>query len=105
MRYTFFASTAPTFLDSQIGAMTPKSGYNRAMGTDAGSPVPIPAGASASSTGALVYVAVPSAIDKTGVRGFAGDTSGVICTSGDGSTPPNANGGVTPTTGTCDVLR
>jgi prepilin-type N-terminal cleavage/methylation domain-containing protein len=100
-----YSATAPTFLDSQIGALTPKSGYNRAMGSNAGSPNPIPAGASASSTGALVYTAVPSAIDKTGVRGFAGDTSGVICTSGDGSIPPNANGGVTPTTGTCDVLR
>jgi len=100
-----YSATAPTFLDSQIGALTPKSGYNRQAGSNSGSPVPIPAGASATSTGAFVYAAVPSAIDKTGVRGFAGDTSGVICTSGNGTLPNNNQGGVIPTPGTCDVLR
>ena len=100
-----YSTGAPTFVDSQIAAMTAKSGYDRSMDSNAGVPANIPAGASASSTGAVVYVATPSAKDKTGVRGFAGDTSGIICTSGDGSIPPNASGGVTPTTGTCDVLR
>jgi len=100
-----YSATAPTFVDSQIAAMTAKSGYDRTMGTDAGSPGSIPSGASPSSTGAVVFIATPSAQDKTGVRGFAGDTSGIICTSGDGSAPNNTSGGVTPTTGTCDVLR
>jgi len=100
-----YSATAPTFLDSQIGAMTPKSGYNRSVPSVAAAPIPIPPGASASSTGGVVYGAVPSSIDKTGVRGFAGDTSGVICTSGNGTMPDNLLGAVVPTPGTCDVLR
>jgi len=102
---TTYTSGAPTFVDSQIAALSAKSGYDRAMGSNAGPPTNLPTGASVTSTGAVVYVATPSAQDKTGVRGFAGDTSGIICTSGDGSAPPNSGGGVTPTTGTCDVLR
>jgi len=102
---TTYSTSAPTFVDSQIAAMTSKSGYDRTMGTNAGSPANIPAGASASSTGGIVFIATPSSQDKTGVRGFAGDTSGIICTCGTGCPPDNANGGVTPATGTCDVLR
>jgi type IV pilus assembly protein PilA len=102
---TTYSVTAPTFVDSQIAAMTAKSGYDRTMGTDAGPPTVPPAGASGSSTGAVVFIATPSAQDKTGVRGFGGDTSGIICTSGDGTAPNNDSGGMTPTTGTCDVLR
>ena len=100
-----YSATAPTFVDSQIAALTAKSGYDRAMGSNAGPPTNPPGGASGSSTGAVVYTAIPSSKDKTGVRGFAGDTAGIICTSGDGSIPPNNLGGVTPTNGTCDVLR
>ena len=102
---TTYSTGAPTFVDSQIAAMTAKSGYDRAMGSNAGPPTNTPGGASTTSTGAVVYTATPSAQDKTGVRGFAGDTSGLICTSGNGTVPPNSNGGVTPTLGTCDVLR
>jgi prepilin-type N-terminal cleavage/methylation domain-containing protein len=100
-----YSTTAPTFVDSQIASMTAKSGYDRVMGTNAGSPPAIPGGASGSSTGAVVFIATPSAQDKTGVRGFAGDTSGIICTCGTGCAPDNSGGGVTPATGTCDVLR
>ena len=102
---TTYSATAPTFVDSQIAAMTAKSGYDRSMGSNAGSPGTIPAGASATSTGAVVFTATPSAQDKTGVRGFAGDTAGIICTCGSGCVPDNTLGGVTPVTGTCDVLR
>ena len=100
-----YSTGAPTFVDSQVAAMTAKSGYDRTMGSDSGPPANLPGGASASSTGAVVFIATPSSQDKTGVRGFAGDTAGIICTCGTGCPPPNASGGVTPTTGSCDVLR
>ena len=99
-----YSPTAPTFLDSQIGALSPKSGYNRSIGSFALPPAPPVPGASGTSTGGVVYVAVPTSQDKTGVRGFAGDTSGVICTSGNGNPPPNVLGSVTPGVD-CDVLR
>jgi prepilin-type N-terminal cleavage/methylation domain-containing protein len=102
---TTYSTSAPTFVDSQIASMAAKSGYDRSIDTNGGSPGTIPPGASATSTGAVVFTATPTSQDKTGVRGFAGDTAGIICTSGDGSTPNNSGGGVTPTAGTCDVLR
>ena len=100
-----YSPTAPTFIDSQLASLTAKAGYNRMMGSDGGPPLTAPPGASPSSTAAVVFVAVPSTPDKTGVRGFAGDTAGIICACGTGCAPPNANGKVTPTTGTCDPLR
>ena len=99
-----YSVDAPTFLDSQIGALSPKSGYNRSIPSSAPAPAPIPPGASATSTGGVVYGAIPSSVNKTGVRGFAGDTSGVICTTGDGTMPTNLDGAVVPGA-SCDVLR
>ena len=100
-----YSATGPNFIDSQMASLTTKSGYRRAMGSDAGVPPVIPPGASPTSTSAAVYEAVPATANKTGVRGFAGDTSGVICQCFSGCTPPNAGGKVTPTPGSCDPLR
>jgi prepilin-type N-terminal cleavage/methylation domain-containing protein len=100
-----YSPTAPTFVDSQIASMFAKSGYDRSMGTDSGAPGNPPTGISPSSTGGVVYVATPSSQDKTGVRGFAGDTAGIICTCGTGCVPNNSNGGILPTAGSCDVLK
>ena len=102
---TTYSATAPTFIDSQLGSLSTKSGYARLMGSDAGPPTNPPAGVSPTSTSAVVLVAVPATQDKTGVRGFAGDTAGLICTCDVGCPPPNAAGKVTPTPSTCDPLR
>lgn len=100
-----YSPTAPNFIDSQLASLSTKSGYTRVMGSNAGTPSIAPPGTSVSSTSAVVFVGTPATQGKTGVRGFAGDTSGVICTCGDGCPPPNADGKVTPTPGTCDPLR
>jgi prepilin-type N-terminal cleavage/methylation domain-containing protein len=100
-----YSSSGPNFIDSQLASLATKSGYTRAMGSDGGAPATVPPGASPSSTSAVVFVATPSTQDKTGVRGFAGDTTGVICSCGNGCVPPNANGKITPTPGSCDPLR
>jgi type IV pilus assembly protein PilA len=73
---------APTFLDSQLTAQVPKSGYDRSF-------EPSPAGAPASalamgtispgSVGVWVYHATPATQNQTGVRGFAGEAGGRIC--------------------------
>src|SRR5688500_18566856 len=65
-----YSATAPTFIDSQLAALSTKSGYARLMGSDAGPPNNPPAGTSPSSTTAVVLVAVPATVNKTGVRGF-----------------------------------
>jgi prepilin-type N-terminal cleavage/methylation domain-containing protein len=100
-----YSATAPTFIDSQLASLSTKSGYARLMGSNAGPPSSAPAGASPSSTTAVVFVAVPATQDKTGVRGFAGDTAGMICTCDVGCPPPNTGGKVVPTPSTCDPLR
>jgi type IV pilus assembly protein PilA len=100
-----YASTGPNFIDSQLASLQTKSGYSRLMGSDAGVPTVAPPGASPTSTAAVVFVATPATQDKTGVRGFAGDTAGIICTCGTGCAPPNVGGKVVPTAGTCDPLR
>jgi len=94
---TTYSTGAPTFVDSQIAAMTAKSGYDRVMGSNAGPPTNLPGGASATSTGAVVFVATPSAQDKTGVRGFAGDCSGMLCYTITGTPVMSANGKLNPT--------
>jgi prepilin-type N-terminal cleavage/methylation domain-containing protein len=100
-----YSSSAPTFIDSQLASLAAKSGYNRAVGSDAGPPSAAPPGVSPSSTSAVVFVATPATVDRTGVRGFAGDMTGLLCACGTGCPPPNAAGKVTPTPGSCDPLR
>jgi prepilin-type N-terminal cleavage/methylation domain-containing protein len=73
-----YSTAAPTFIDSQIAALTGKSGYDRTFFG-----VPLPGG-----LGCYVYQTTPSSQDKTGVRGFSGDCSGVICFTPDGSPVP-----------------
>ena len=68
---------SPTFLDPQIAATTAKQGYERIF--TPGPVAPVPTTSDPGSTGSYVYGGTPSVLDQTGVRGFAGDSSGVIC--------------------------
>ena len=88
-------SSSPTFLDSQIAALTPKSGYIRAIGSLGGVPAPADPTVSATSVAAFAYTASPSQQGQTGVRGFGGDASGIVCFSQDGTQTPSANGQLT----------
>jgi len=73
-----YPTNAPTFLDSQLSALLPKSGYSRSF--DGGStPALLPTIASPSSVDSYVYWATPTGGSQTGVRGFATDSSGLIC--------------------------
>jgi type IV pilus assembly protein PilA len=82
-----YPANAPTFLDSQIAFLLAKSGYNRTFYPDI-VPAALPATASGTSTGAYRYTATPVAQNQTGVRGFGGDSSGVLCFSPSGAEPP-----------------
>ena len=89
---TGYTVTAPTFLDSQIATLVPKSGYNRAF-----FPLTIPGG-----LGCYVYQTTPASQDKSGVRGFSGDCSAVICYTPDGTPVPQAGGAML---NSCTPLR
>jgi len=90
---------APTFLDSQLASLQPKSGYNRFF---QGGPVMALPTASGTSTAAYRYDATPVMIGQTGVRGYAADFSGRICFTIDGV---SVGGGGATLPGTCLVLR
>ena len=69
-----YANTAPTFVDAnlaaEIGAGNGKSGYNRAY--------QITGTAVAQGDAGYCYSATPITVNRTGVRRFGGDASGVI---------------------------
>jgi type IV pilus assembly protein PilA len=85
----FYPTNAPTFLDSQIAALSPKSGYSRSWLAGA-VPALLPPSASPTSVAAYVYAATPVSPSQTGVRGFGSDFTGLIC-----YTPSGAPVGVT----------
>ena len=86
-------TTSPTFLDSQIAALTVKSGYSRT--TPEFGPGPTIADPSVSPTSVIsyVYTATPIASGQSGVRGFGGDSSGIVCYSQSGAQPPTNGSG------------
>ena len=100
-----YPTNGPTFVDSQLASLQGKSGYFRTTPSFGAAPVPLPAVSGASSVSAYVYSASPLNVGQTGVRGFAGDSSGVICFSSTGVQPPNGAGAITITPITCQVLQ
>src|SRR5512145_2491024 len=76
-----YIAGSPIFLDAaltQNNGVIAKQGYSRNF-VPAPPPAPLPGNAGATSTGEYVYSASPSRVGSTGVRGFAGDFTGVIC--------------------------
>jgi prepilin-type N-terminal cleavage/methylation domain-containing protein len=102
---TPYPTNAPTFLDSAIATLQPKSGYSRAFAAGP-QPNPLPATTvgSQSSLSSYAYTASPVNSGQTGVRGFGGDSSGVLCFSPDGTEPTTANGALT-FDANCSVLQ
>jgi type IV pilus assembly protein PilA len=97
-----YPATAPNFLDTLIAnTAVGKSGYMRAL--QPGAPVVPDAGFSATSTLFYAYLASPITVGQTGVRGFGGDASGVLCQTANGAAPISVLGRITPAT--CTVLK
>jgi type IV pilus assembly protein PilA len=99
-----YPANAPTFLDSVVAGQFSKSGYARSF---AGGSKPSPLNSnisSGTSVSSYVYVASPVSNGQTGVRGFGGDSSGVLCFTSDGSAP-GTTGTVALNTGSCNVLQ
>ena len=82
-----YPAGAPTFLDSSIASLGAKSGYARSFGPGS-TPNPLNTNVSGStSVSSYVYLATPVSQGQTGVRGFGGDSSGVLCFSPQGVAP------------------
>jgi type IV pilus assembly protein PilA len=69
-----YPPTGVAFLDPLIAAVpNAKSGYNRTATYG-----PVPPGADANDRDEYCYQAIPTTLNRTGVKSFAGDSSGVI---------------------------
>ena len=96
---------APTFLDLNIANYSPKSGYNRTAGAPGTAPVATGC-PQVVATGTSIVTCSPTAVDgysyvttpvsrnRSGVRGFAGGTDGVICFNPQGAAPGTSLGNV-----------
>jgi type IV pilus assembly protein PilA len=98
-----YPSNAPTFLDSAVAGLISKSGYERSF-QDGAVPTTIGPVSSTTSLASYAYTATPVSNGQTGVRGFGGDSSGVLCFTSDGSDPAPVNGALPIGTG-CNVLQ
>jgi len=87
-------TSTPTFLDSQLASLTPRAGYGRTTPEFGPGPFPADATVSATSTGSYVYTATPMVYGQTGVRGFGGDSSGIVCYSQTGVQPTTSGSGL-----------
>jgi prepilin-type N-terminal cleavage/methylation domain-containing protein len=84
-----YPTNAPTFLDSQLAALQVKSGYARGFASGAAPPAAVFNGliSSPTSSTGYVYDATPVSQGQTGVRGFGGDHSGLVCVNPAGQRP------------------
>jgi type IV pilus assembly protein PilA len=85
-----YPSVAPIFLDVNMGMLNTKSGYDRQFA--GGTPISAP-NFSPSSVGAYKYDALPTVVGQTGIRAFAGDHSGRVCYTPNGTVVPAGVGG------------
>ena len=100
-----YPTNGPTFVDSQIASMAAKSGYSRTRHPGSVPAVINSALMSPSSTSGYAYTASPVNVGQTGVRGFGGDSSGVLCFSPAGVEPPSTTGTLSVGSPNCNVLQ
>jgi type IV pilus assembly protein PilA len=67
-----------------------KSGYNRTF-SDSG----VVTGCTAGCVDSFSYGGTPATVGRTGYKGFAGDSTGVLCWTTNGSAVPTSNGQLT----------
>jgi type IV pilus assembly protein PilA len=98
-----YPSNAPNFLDSQLTSLSNKSGYARSF-TGGGQVGNLDTTTqSGTSAGAYVYGAQPIQVGQTGVRGFAGDHTGILCAQPNGIIPTVTNNALD--VAACKVLK
>jgi len=101
-----YPTNAPTFLDSQLASLQSKSGYDRSFSNGVAPTTVNTNISSATATTSYVYWATPTSAGQTGVRGFAGDSSGILCFSTDGANAATTGSiGLDTNDATCNVLQ
>jgi prepilin-type N-terminal cleavage/methylation domain-containing protein len=82
-------ANSPTYLDKVVAQTQPKSGYARQFvgGVAPANDPEVGKSLSASSVVGYGYLATPLNQGQTGVRGFGGDSSGILCFTPTGVAP------------------
>jgi len=101
-----YPATAPTFVDTAVAGLLAKSGYNRSFAPGT-TPATINTNVSGTqSVSSYVYVASPVTNGQTGVRGFGGDSSGILCFTSNGTAPPTTGTvALNTAAGGCQILQ
>ena len=101
-----YPANGPTFLDSVISNLVSKSGYARQFRSGS-APANIATNISGStSASSYVYLASPVSNGQTGVRGFGGDSSGILCFTAAGTAPPTTGTiALNTAAGQCNILQ
>jgi type IV pilus assembly protein PilA len=101
-----YPSASPTFVDSAIAGLVSKAGYSRAF-TPGASPTALNTNVTGTdSATSYVYIATPLSLGQSGVRGFGGDSAGVICYNNRGVAPATKGTvGLDLTSTTCNVMQ
>jgi type IV pilus assembly protein PilA len=97
-----YPANGPTFVDSQIASLSAKSGYARSWQTAGAVANPNTNVTGTASTAAYAYFGTPVSAGQTGVRGFGGDHSGVLCFTANATTPAATSGALA---NNCNVLQ
>jgi len=93
-----YSAAAPTFLDGSITGLGTKQGYTRTFGSTAAAGAP-----TAGSISIFCYGSQPAVANKTGVRSFGADDSGVVGATNDPAVACcSAAGAMIPT---CTALK
>ncbi len=99
-----YPTNAPNFLDSQISSLASKSGYARSFSGGGNVGSLDMSTSSPTSAGTYVYLAQPIQEGQTGVRGFGGDQTGILCSTPDGILP-DVTGDPALDVSSCRVLK
>jgi prepilin-type N-terminal cleavage/methylation domain-containing protein len=99
-------ATSPTYLDKVIAQTQPKSGYLRqfVQGVPPANDPEVGVSLSATSVVGYAYLASPLNQGQTGVRGFGGDSSGILCFTPNG-VPPATDAQANLVLASCTVLK
>jgi len=99
-------ATSPTYLDKVLAQEQPKSGYSRdfVAGVPPANDPEVGVSLSASSVVGYGYLASPLNQGQTGVRGFGGDSSGILCFTPTG-VAPTLDAQANLVLGSCTVLK
>lgn len=88
-----YPTNGPNFLDSQLTSLLSKGGYSRSYAGGETPPGVNTVVSSPTSVTSYVYWATPTIGGQTGIRGFAADSSGLICFSPQGD-PAETTGSI-----------